>query len=912
MRSLRLAAAVAVVVAVATVTLPGLRQPAEAVPVATDNTSYSAMGRVFPDPHGCIKGAPGTSPWAKGNVCAVQFIQWTEALGGLRFLQAKYPRFARLINLRKERDSVPEYQGLDMRSAGLPQADLSRDRRDLHVFEITDRDSPVPKADRKRFVYSLSIHGIERAGLEGGLRAAEDLVTWAARTPGQRILEPTDSGPAAGDVLRDAVVVFILSNPDGWHRGEVTEGGVYFQRYNGNGMDLNRDFPGLGYVEQSYTPASEPETRAFMAFIERERNATTTGRLTGSIDLHGMLAAKALSFTMLSPGQRDYRKNALTVRSALGTYRDAVKRVTWSPYIAPADNCPGRLPTPNVGTGGGFPMCPDQWGTVWDTINYQSVGSVGDYLDSPLGGDAIGLSNEMALSHLTPNTVFEPNVEQLHIDGNKGLIFSQIATLLADDPVTFSPPGRIGYVPGVRTRNSGAFTAMAATALDPQPPIGSTEVNGDGFEFRVHGAERKVRNGSLSVEATFTNAAGISNGNLDEFVLERFGSAHPGDPEGWVEVAKAFRQETTYLHAGARIDLNDPVPGRYRVQPGFRVGLANLRITFGRGPAIAVPPQNPYDAANTDFFVDLDRYATPGRAPVALAPAAILKTPAALDAIDTLVLADDPAPGVPDGQRAAWFATLRAFAERGGNLVLTDGALRALPALQVVPEAAVKRGVFYAGWMNFEDGKGTTYARHPLARDVDLEGTAEGAATLGGRSYNQRRQVYEPVALGYYVSPTASGNSSCSNSGDRCDAPNWVIDEAAWTKAGGTVAAQTWARGAEAANSPGFGGVSLGELTVGRGRVRIAGALLPQPTEKNFHPYGLESYALTYTGYQVFDNLVAWSRPSAVTAAETVAVLPATGGRAWVGAALALVALALAARRLRARSAPAQVWVDAA
>jgi hypothetical protein len=31
------------------------------------------------------------------------------------------------------------------------------------------------------------------------------------------------------------------------------------------------------------------------------------------------------------------------------------------------------------------------------------------------------------------------------------------------------------------------------------------------------------------------------------------------------------------------------------------------------------------------------------------------------------------------------------------------------------------------------------------------------------------------------------------------------------------------------------------------------GALLPAPTERNHHPFGLSSYALTYTGYQPFD-----------------------------------------------------------
>ena len=897
MRSLRLLVALAVVATVAAVAAPTTQRPAAAVPVATDNTTYAAMGRVFPDPHGCVRGAPRTSPWAKGNVCATQFIQWNEALDGLRFLQNKFPRFARLVNLRRQRDAVNEYAGLDMQSAGLPQTDLSRDRRDLHVFEITDAQSPIPKPDRKRFVYSLSIHGIERAGLEGGLRAAEDLITWAATKPGQRILEPTDSGPTAADVLRQSVVVFILSNPDGWQRGEVTTGGVFFQRYNGNGMDLNRDFPGLGYVTAAYTPASEPETKAFMAYIREERKATSSGRLTGTIDLHGMLAAKSLSFTMVSPGERNYRKNALTVKTALTTYRDAIRRLAWSPYIAPPDDCPGDVPTPNVGTGSGFPMCADQWGTVWDTINYQAVGSIGDYMDSPLGGDAVGLSNEMALSHITPNTVFEPNIEQLHIDGNKGLIFSQIANLLVEEPATFTPAGRIAFVNAPsRVRHPGAPRALAAAvALPVQRPINASEVNGDGYEFAINGPDKGVRNGAVTVEATFTNAMGISVNNFDAFVLEWYGSPHAGDPVGWHEVARAFRQDTTYMHAGARIDLNDPLPGRYRIRPGERVGLSNLRITFGTGPSVLVPPQQPYDVANTDFFDHLAPFTAAERRPTPVTAAAVLKSAAALDGVDSLVLADDPAPGVPESQRGEWFARLRAFVEAGGNLVLTDGALTALQSMGVVPAGSVSRGVFYAGWMNFEDDRGTTYTRHPLARDIDLEGTAEGVATLGGRTYSQRRQVYEPVALGYYVSTAGSGNSSCNASGDRCDSPNWVVKDKPWIDAGGTIAARTFARTQEAAGSPGVDGVSLGEIAVGAGRIRIAGALLPAPTEKNFHPFGLESYAVTHTGYQVFENLVSWNRGAVAPFSVQTATLPATGGEAPAAAAALMIAAVTAA-----------------
>ena len=63
-----------------------------------------------------------------------------------------------------------EYQ-----SAGLPTTTLERKHADLMVVRVTDES--VPDKGKKRYALSLSIHGIERAGVEGGTRAMEDLVT---------------------------------------------------------------------------------------------------------------------------------------------------------------------------------------------------------------------------------------------------------------------------------------------------------------------------------------------------------------------------------------------------------------------------------------------------------------------------------------------------------------------------------------------------------------------------------------------------------------------------------------------------------------------------------------------------------------------------------------------------------------
>ena len=122
----------------------------------------------------------------------------------------------------------------------------------------------------ERMVLSLSIHGIERAGVEGGVRALEDLVTAAtSKRLDKPILTTKDLGvrvPTFQEVLQKTIVYFTFPNPDGWRRGDVNDSekgpGVLFQRYNGNGVDVNRDWPDIGYAFRGYSGLSEPESRA--------------------------------------------------------------------------------------------------------------------------------------------------------------------------------------------------------------------------------------------------------------------------------------------------------------------------------------------------------------------------------------------------------------------------------------------------------------------------------------------------------------------------------------------------------------------------------------------------------------------------------------------------------------------------
>jgi hypothetical protein len=216
--------------------------------------------------------------------------------------------------------------------------------------------------------------------------------------------------------------------------------------------------------------------------------------------------------------------------------------------------------------------------------------------------------------------------------------------------------------------------------------------------------------------------------------------------------------------------------------------------------------QQPYEATRMRFFDDLNREAD---APLtAVRVPEVLSGSVDLSAFETLVLADDAMPEGTD--RAAWVAALKGFTEAGGNLVVTDGAAPVLADLGLVAEGDVAVAPRYVGYVDFLD------RGHAL--NAGLRGVA--------------RQTYDTVPIGFSF-------------GGANSAPNWTVARAAWEAGGGYTA-----------GTNGTGRTVYGEKPLGDGVVRFLGALLPQPTEEYYHPYGLQDYAVTYTGYTLLENML--------------------------------------------------------
>jgi hypothetical protein len=285
--------------------------------------------------------------------------------------------------------------------------------------------------------------------------------------------------------------------------------------------------------------------------------------------------------------------------------------------------------------------------------------------------------------------------------------------------------------------------------------------------------------------------------------------------------------------------------------------------------------QKPYDVSRLDYFPVLQKaFGTDIRK----VTAAQVASGRSLSAYDTVVVTDMELPRGSTVDKKAYAEALDAFARSGGQLLLTDRGLGLLDDLGVVKTLALTVNRTDAGHVDFVAPLGD----HPFEKGL-----------VGAPS-----QTYYEVMLGY---PS------------RVSAPNYGVERTAWEAAGGTTVATVGDQGAQ--DSP---NTALGTLARGKGRITVFGAILPQAVEQlgdveTPHPHGLASYAVTITGGQVLDNVLAYraaghatpTTGGGTTGAPGTATgsLPSTGlGVGGPVAAVALLLLAAAARRRRTGS----------
>jgi len=477
---------------------------------------------------------------------------------------------------------------------------------------------------------------------------------------------------------------------------------------------------------------------------------------------------------------------------------------------------------------------------VWDTIDYTVTGAMGDWIDSPIGLNADGIDNEMSASHVSNcgvGSCWSSDLEQLHVDGNKSLIYAMINYSLIPEDNTFPTGGKVAYVV-----NDGAVSAPAAhnapppsfARLDPQKNIDAGFLaphNDYTYEFKVKGPKDGVYNGGIEVLLTCASAQGVSPCALDEAVLEH------KDGKKWKWINSYFNQSPLYIQAGKALHANLPLPGRYRVRitdggTGYPVGgVYRAEIRFTREKGWPDPGQVGYRVTNMNFWKELAPFTKPRID--GITPEEVERSSSWMNHYDTVVVTNKVYPELA-GKLHDWVERF------GGNLVLTDSALNMLEEMGVVARDSVDHVTAYAGYVNFATQDREETYKDPLARKINQPGAAEGQS--GDEVH--RRQLYEPVPLGYAIQQPDGGDAETS--------PVWLVRAAALKKSQGDARAVATTRS--------LANVSYGEIKLGQGRIRFLGALLPMPTEAHDHTFGLADYALTYSGYQLLQNALSWTR----------------------------------------------------
>ncbi|MDX1612080.1 MAG: hypothetical protein R3185_06905 [Candidatus Thermoplasmatota archaeon] len=169
--------------------------------------------------------------------------------------------------------------------------------------------------------------------------------------------------------------------------GVETQG---FVRVNGNGTDLNRQYPTTGLGHPSWPAMTEPEIRAQVAYFDTFQDPVLAG-----VDLHGMLEAENFTYLMIKDTQR-------TLDEVLT--HEAVARTTYQ-WI---DQDPALDPWRPRG-----PV--SIWGATYDLLGYSAPGTGGGYIVQDVGLNAPGFTVEMAYNHITFDNHYPGPGQQFNI-----------------------------------------------------------------------------------------------------------------------------------------------------------------------------------------------------------------------------------------------------------------------------------------------------------------------------------------------------------------------------------------------------------------------------------------------------------------------------------------------------------------
>jgi hypothetical protein len=561
MRSNRFALLVAAVVGCAPLTLAA---PAVATPVCTDGYKggpplAACGGRIFPE-----------AAVARGYV---QFLPdpagFEEYRHGIEFLAKTYPRWISVTRLSKHFDTrLAKSVGED----GLRSYEQGDDDDGYEIWVVKITDHKVPDRTKMPLFFSMSVHGNERGGLEGGLRTAEDLAMAAEN--GGTIVDGIDNYESTtgrkpkfheyevADVLKEEIVYLVDFNPDGWAVGDFwADPPVPYTRGNGVGTDLNRQMPTVGRINSSRNPLTESEMIYGHKFMHEVADTAPGGLMAHAADVHGELTSNAYVDIMYPAGQYDSVDHRRLMAIAERT-KSVIDETLYAGIVNEAENAEGGDSGEGSDPSGSVPTKPAHWATVWDTLGYTDTGFIGDYMATDLA--VTGMDYEFFLNHTVPDKSWNTYMQENHINGSRALIKTAMAYSLWQEKefnasnVVVDPGGRAGYV----------FNPDVVTDTDKDGPgtlPGPTQkgVGADGERIKQHhyratnmkwfkDTSRLMPKPFVKLDAADVAARSRSFTSLDTLVL-----ADVALPSKKVDAKKYYGALSDWVKDGGNLVLTD-------------------------------------------------------------------------------------------------------------------------------------------------------------------------------------------------------------------------------------------------------------------------------------------------------------------------------------------------------------------
>ncbi|QLG51207.1 M14 family metallopeptidase [Natrinema halophilum] len=795
--------------------------------------------------------SPGANPWwtlespyADGVFPPVEearnYVSYDELLSGLDHLESAHPDRVRV-------EAIGESPGWSNRFTG-----ENPDPKPIHVAEVTanvrDEESFAAK---EKVVYSLSIHGDERAGAESGCRLIEDIAAGRADD-----FEP---------LLDDVVILFLFPNPDGWvARTPQTEipwveaHDTNFQRGNASvfdrqPVDTNRQYPTIGWTNPSFRPA-EPNGAPdefddivpdSLSIVDHFRGYDNVAFFC---DYHGMYTADHVVFGLESNASFDYGEthefDEICVRNGKGM------RAHWGDVGPIEDDIATAIEEMYQWVDDGAKAVPDgesydglfDWGTIYDSIGYQVTGSLFGWAGQPeaFGGlGATAMSPEVILSNhrVAAQKEWKPYWSRHYVTAYRTSMRECAETIVREPSATVATGGQdTAYV------TTDALTRSSADLPHTDTP---SVRNPD----RRDGCPTEVRRSSEVVHPTSTGRSSVAadaNDSSHSLFIRFDGVRHA--TEGSIRVTDPDGTIVREIDLTAKEDPTDPTARKHDFEDAFvrrpRAGRWDIDVNCdadvhvdttvidvdGEIPdpeAVLGYEQREYAVNPMQFFADLEPYledgAMDGVGVSQVTAGQLVRDDGTTCRYDTLVVSSDAGIDQP-----SYIEAIETFVDRGGDLVLTDAGVALLGELDVGAAASIE----------------PTDVRDVEMLFAVLEDRALDHPLLAGIRPRQR-EIWTGPQLGYTTER---------------DQPATIVDRDAFTAAGGSVAGSLSGSERDGDPGPADSGVGAGTLSAGDSEITVLGSVLPPAQQTELHPFGMADYALSFLGHTLVCNALGFEQ----------------------------------------------------